>query len=189
MSGNDISQRYLELIIPEIERVTCIKPILWEATIPETLPHGPLQFLKTKPTIGTPEPRNFTETEKAVWYSHLTLWKHIFNHCESAWIFEHDIDLSQIVLLPEYVKDIVTVKGSGSLDCYYLTKKGATILYHLAISSPIFFQVDGFVASMIRSRKYIKEMYFCPKLPVKQLTNFGTTIDHQPSSATSHDQE
>jgi len=189
MLDNDISCKYLELTLPEIERVTCIKPTIWNAVTPQTLPSGPLQFLKTKPTIGTHRSRNLTDTEKSVWYSHFTLWNHVSMNCASAWIFEHDIDLSRIIVFPEYTSDIVTIKETGSVDCYYLTKRGATSLCHLAVSSPITFQVDGFLSSLITTRTTIKNMHFCPKLPIEQLTMFGTTIDHQPSSATYHDQE
>lgn len=189
MSGNDISQRYLELTIPEIERVTRIKPTLWEATIPETLFDGPLRFEPTRPTFGTPYSRQLTETEKSVWYSHFLLWTHIIRNCEKAWIFEHDVDLSQIDLLQEYKKDIVTIANIGRVDCYFLTNYGAKQLYKYALNMPIRFQVDGFVHYIIDAHESLKKIHYTPKLNVKQLTNFGTTIDHQPSSATYFDQE
>ena len=189
MSDNDISKKYLEITIPEIERVTCLPVVIWEAITPDILPTKPLKFFPTKATINTPKSKLLSSTEIAVWYSHFTLWKHIMDSNINSWIFEHDVDLSQVILLPEYKKDIVTLRGKGHLEAYYITARGAHILYENAIKWPIYYQVDGFVYSLLDSKLSIQDLWFSPKLPINQLTMFGTTIDHRPSFATYQDQE
>lgn len=189
MSDNDISKKYLEITIPEIERVTCLPVTIWEAITPNILPTQPLKFFSTKPTIETPNSKILSATEMSVWYSHFTLWKHIKDTKINSWVFEHDVDLSKITILPQYEKDIVTLRGKGHLEGYFLTPKGADALYRNAIELPIYYQVDGFVYFLIHCRQSIKEIHYTPNLPINQLTVFGNTIDHRPSFATYQDQE
>lgn len=188
MSDNEISRKYLDITIPQIERVTSITPFVWEAVTPSILPNKPLKFFRTKPTLGTTESKSLSSTEMAVWYSHFTLWKHIKENGINSWIFEHDVDLSNVNLLLPYVNDIVTLKCKGCLEAYYLTPFGAKKLYDAAIGMSIYYQVDGFVYNLVESRESFKKIHYSPKLPISQLKMYGTTIDHQPSSATYSDQ-
>jgi GR25 family glycosyltransferase involved in LPS biosynthesis len=185
MSNNEISKKYMEITIPEIKRVTFQDVNIWEATIPETLPDGPLQFIKTKPTKGTPFSKDLSSTEKSVWYSHYRLWKHIYENKLNSWVFEHDVDLSCIdILLIANEKKFITAKDFGCLECYYITHEAAKILIDYSESEKIYYQIDGFVNYLMRYRFNLKNISTTKKLKISQLTMFGNTIDHQPSSAT-----
>lgn len=185
MSNNEISKKYMEIVIPQIKRVTFEDVNLWEGTTPETLPNGPLNFYKTKPTIGTPFSKELSLTEKSVWYSHYRLWKHIHENKLSSWIFEHDIDLSKIdVLVHRTNKKLITARDIGCLDCYYITHEAAEILIYYSEKEKIFFQIDGFVRYLMEEKKELSKICCSQKMKVRQLKIYGNTIDHQPSSAT-----
>ena len=65
ISNNEMSQQYLELCIPNIKKVTVNDEVnLWEGTVPETIPDGPLRFDLKEPTRGTKGNPPFTESEK-----------------------------------------------------------------------------------------------------------------------------
>lgn len=190
MSNNEISKKYMEIVIPEIKRVTFNDVQLWEATTPETLPEGPLKFNKTKPTKMTPIPKELSPTEKAVWYSHYKLWKYIAQNVENCWVFEHDVDLSKInVLFPTINKHLMTARNKGCMECYYITPHAAKLISSIAEKEQIYYQVDGFVYYLIKSMDKIKNISSTQLLPIEQLTHLGNTIDHLPSSATCPNQE
>lgn len=190
MSNNEISKKYMEIVIPEIKRVTFNDVQLWEATTPETLPNGPLKFNKTKPTKMTPISKEMSPTEKAVWYSHYKLWKHIAQDVYNCWIFEHDVDLSNIkYLFPPINIELMTARGIGCLECYYITPNAAKIISDIAEEEKIYYQVDGFTSYCMSSRFKLKKISNSQRLPISQLRHLGNTIDHLPSSATYPNQE
>lgn len=191
MSNNEISKKYMEITIPEIKRTTLNEDVvLWEGITPETLPLSPLCFEKTMPTSGTTFSKELTLTEKSVWYSHYNLWKHISKNENNCWVFEHDVDLKHIfILIPPMEKQFMTARNYGSLECYYITPYAAKLLVYYAENKKINFQVDTFVNYVMKSHKKFKDISCSQNLPINQLKQFGTTIDHQPSFATSPHQE
>ena len=190
MSDNIISKKYMDITIPEIERVLFQKPILWEAITPKTLPKQPLKFFPTKPTIGTPFSREMTPTEKSVWYSHFLLWEYIYKEKINSWIFEHDVNLSKTeILIKKSNKDIINYNRVGGVHCYYLTINGAKQLYDNAIRRNIHYQVDSFIYFLKKYSKEIKQISHTEYLEIGQLDCFGNTINHQPSFSTYSHQE
>lgn len=191
MSDNKISRQYMELTIPEIKRVTLNNEvILWEAVTPETMPSSPLQFDKTVPTIATPIPREMTPTEKAVWYSHYTLWKHIAQKQYNCWVFEHDVNFKKIdILIPPENKHFMTARCVGCMECYFITPRAARLLVHYAETEILRFQVDTFSNYLMVSKKDFRDISYSQNLKISQLEHLGTTIDHPPSSATLPHQE
>lgn len=186
MTDNLISKKYMDMCIPEIFRIFKKNPTVWEATTPKTIPDGPLIFGTKKPTNGTPFRCNFSETEKSVWYSHFNIWQYLKNNNKNAYIFEHDVDLSNVIDLPILAeKHIICYRGIGHLECYYLTSKGAHILCDLVNSyDEIQFQVDSFVDYHILCKESIKKIFYTPKFKITQMNMYGNTIDHRPSFAT-----
>ena len=94
LRGNKISEDYMKITIPKIKEVTVNDEVLfWQGTTPETMPKNMLKFNDRKvKTVGDKKhnrvPGPFTSTEKAVWYSHLFLWKHLYENKIDSWIFE-----------------------------------------------------------------------------------------------------
>lgn len=83
ISGNEISQHYLKQMLPSWQ---IYDPVLFEAIVPDNLRHRCLlQFGKKRDKI------EFTETEKAVWYSHYECWDLCWKIKEPIIVVEHDV--------------------------------------------------------------------------------------------------
>lgn len=179
ISNNEMSQQYLKLCIPNIKNVTVNDEVnLWEGTVPETIPDGPLRFDLKDPTKGTKGNPPFTESEKAIWYSHFLLWNHIYDNKENAWIFEHDIDFKNTILLPDVEEyDIAFAKAIGSADCYYLSYNFAKKLIEYVKSKPLKYQVDTFLHYVLVTKKIIGN-YKNLNLKVNQMRHLGRVAEH-----------
>lgn len=128
--------------------------IHFEATVPETIPeNGPLRFgiLKGK--------RSFSDTERAVWYSHYNLWKHCVEIDEPIHVLEHDsylldhlpvFDNTEIELFGlfdyrhngtfKYAKYVVSPCAG-----YYITPTAAEVMIKKAEKEAISINVDWIV--------------------------------------------
>ena len=133
-------------------------------------------------------PRNLTDGEKSIWFSHLNLWKYAAKREEPTIIIEHDAYLKKDIPDNFFKESIIVAmshKEKTSNDCptypaaaYYITRSGAKELIRIAkqvseqigISSP----VDSFLYRLIDENRYCRfESSF-----VKQIENLGTTLDH-----------
>ena len=179
MSSNDISRAYMDISIPNIEDKTLEPVVVWEATTPETLPEGPLNFGILKPTVDRPFGKEFTDTEKACWYSHFLLWQHIVDKNEPAYIFEHDVVLDNTNVLPDiWYYHIVHLAYPGSMEAYFITPYGASRYIEAAKKNPLRDQTDTWANNLLTGSPQMKRISYSPEWKISQSLKFGTTIDH-----------
>lgn len=155
----------------------------FEAITPKDLVYKNTLRFTTK-TTG--KKREFTSTEKAVWYSHFELWCKCVN-AGPLIIIEHDSKL--VKPLPDMSKEGYKflsfidrdygpkgkhiAPGSG----YYITPPVAERLVANAVSKPIHMNSDGHLASIMNEAKQIKmnDFYYIEQINFDGLN----TIDHK----------
>ncbi len=178
--NHPISSQYFMETVPVIEDITGNQCVMWPATTPENMPDF-LKFRRDKPpTYATDYRAPMTETEKAVWYSHYFLWKHMFRYNEDAWIFEHDADLSRMPIWPEVQEHvgIAFCRDYGSMFGYFVRAEVCEILVDCVERIMIIGQIDTWMYDYVTQfmpRHIIPERY---NMDVNQLTHYGTTINH-----------
>lgn len=185
LKGNKISEDYMKITIPKIKEVTVNDEVLfWQGTTPETMPKDMLKFSDRKiKTIGDKKhnriPGPFTPTEKAVWYSHLFLWKHLYENKIDSWIFEHDVDFLDNVLLPDVDDyDICYGKFPGCAFCYYVNHNKLNKVIDYVLNSEIYAQIDTYMYDL-QVDEYIPELKITNfKLKITQHMHLGNTIEH-----------
>ncbi len=93
VKNNTTSEFYFSTIKPLWESVG-VKLERFDAITPKTLPDGPLKFTAVRTRkyqdITNRKGKTFTDTEKAVWYSHYMLWKKCAESNEPIVVIEHD---------------------------------------------------------------------------------------------------
>ena len=180
MSDNPISQHYKNIVLPSWKyRGYDVKE--FEAITPETLPAEPLRFSKCC-SAGTPWPgRGFTDTERAVWYSHYLLWVKCAEMGKPILVIEHDTLLLRDLPRRGYQESVlglgkvITEKGRVQrwpAGAYYIPPIKAKQLIFRAKGSIIDCNVDGFINSHLRTRK---NLWVCLQIIDNDI---GTTIHH-----------
>lgn len=179
MTDHPVSVMYQRNVLPSWKK-NGYKVDIFEAVTPKDLVY------KTKLEFGQKSERDFTSTEKAVWYSHFELWCECYNNGPLV-IIEHDSLL--VKPLPDMSKEgykflsylnrdfgkkgIHIAPGSG----YYLTPNTASRLIAAAVSKPIRQNSDGHLASTLSLDKQVKMNDYCY---IEQVNYDGlNTIDHR----------
>ena len=184
MSEHPISQMYSRITIPSWEKLN-YKVNLFEAVTPKDLyKKTKLDFAMKKSKGGV---RPFTETEKAVWYSHFELWCLCATKRNPIVIIEHDSLLKKE--LPDFKghgykllsymdrdfrpKGKAIAAGSG----YYITPELAFRLIANAVSTEIDQNSDGFIGSIcnIVKQHKMRDFYYIEQINIDGLN----TIDHK----------
>lgn len=183
IEGHPISEMYRRLVLPSWKNYDVN---FFNAVTPKDLSYKTaLTFAPLKVTLKNKRP--FTDTEKAVWYSHYELWCKCARSRESMLILEHDSKL--VKPLPDFSKltskflsfvydketntKEVLAPGSG----YYLTPPSAALLVGYAASGPIFGNSDGHLGQYLNAQKQKKERDFGY---IEQVSIDGlNTIDHK----------
>jgi hypothetical protein len=164
---------------------------MFDAITPETMPEdGPLNFGIKRSVSGK---RPFTETEKAVWYSHFNLWKDCTRKSNPMLVIEHDAmllkDPKHAFLLSERFP-IVCLSHCGILSpspqkrwnrpspgCAYIITPWMAKRLVRDIPNEIDCNSDGYLANYMTNLgawvpHYVTQFYH---------PNLGTTIDHPKS--------
>jgi hypothetical protein len=181
MTGHPISDMYKRLVTPSWRGK---KIHFFEAVTPKDLPYK--TALKFGKKVTRKNTREFTDTEKAVWYSHYELWCKCIQLRESILILEHDSMLTKP--LPDlkgkthkflsYVyapdgKTPVMAPGSG----YFITPVSAQVLVANAVATPNIVNSDGHLGFHLDATKEKKERDFAY---IEQVSIDGlNTIDHK----------
>lgn len=127
IEGNPISEYYRDYVI-ESWRKRDYEVEYFDAVTPETMHrYDYLKFGLKRDTI------EFTDTEKAVWYSHAELWAKCRNNGRPMMVVEHDIKLLDKIPESVYDNDIAglsfTMHGERRAKlaggCYYITPETA----------------------------------------------------------------
>jgi len=187
MEGHEISEKYFERLAKGIQEIENAELKRWKAVTPETLSqHSGLNFTKKWKTSGRWFRAPFTETEKSVWYSHLTFWEYVVETNEPAVLMEHDVTLNgkQIYMIEELINyfpyfDFYQM-GGNALNAYYITPNYAKgILQTLKKDKlNILENVDGYIHHfrILSSDEYVQNDLHTNFLFTNP--NFGKTIEH-----------
>ena len=176
-----VSSMYTRLTIPSWEKHN-YKVNLFNAVTPKDL------YKKNKLTFDKLHKRNFTQTEKAVWYSHFELWCGCLVSKKSMLIIEHDSKL--IKPLPDLTKEghkflsfinrdfgehqgRHIAPGSG----YYITPRIAERLIAHAVAKPIKMNSDGHLGTLmnVTGQSIKRDFDYIEQINIDGLN----TIDHK----------
>lgn len=150
ISGNETSEFYSQVCKESWEK-RGFAVDHFEAVVPETMPtDGELKFGLHKGR------REFTPTEKAIWYSHFRLWQLCVETNEPIHVIEHDsfllddlpdfsdADIELFAIFDYRYKS--SYKGLQNVvsPCagYYITPEVANVMIAKATASPITLNVD-----------------------------------------------
>ena len=206
ISDNPVSQHYRDICKPTWEEQG-FNVIDFEAVTPETVEKegmDELEFFKIIRKDGST--RDFTETEKAIWWSHFVLWHKCLIRKKPIIVAEHDAfvrkELPSVLYRPSKLKFafLGTAKGRNlegkyvlaPCTAYYLTPEIASELVKVRFKRwsskvvgldpvGIYMNVDGYMLSEYwrinkEGKKRVKNYKQC----VKQIVDddIGTTIEH-----------
>ena len=181
INEHPISQMYSRMTIPTWERHG-YKVKKFNAVTPKDL------YLKLTLKFAKKTDRDFTLTEKAVWYSHFELWCKCLANKKPIIVLEHDSKL--IKKLPDLSKegykflsfinrDFGRYKGKHLApgSGYYITPLVAQRLIANAVCKPIAQNSDGHLASYMNYKRQIKmnDYYYIEQINIDGLN----TIDHK----------
>jgi GR25 family glycosyltransferase involved in LPS biosynthesis len=136
MSTNKISQHYKNLVLPSWKDYNVH---LYEAVTPETIEKQKIQLTFNTKHSHSSFGISFSETEKAIWYSHYNLWEICIQINKSIIVLEHDMQLVD----PMFTQNFREKNGVGlgmtysdyhkaniNLPCgaYYITPHLAKVL-------------------------------------------------------------
>lgn len=190
VEGNEASEYYFSKIKPVWKSVGVdVRPFY--ATTPDTLPDSPLVFGKNcavKYTGLDPTGKEFTPTEKAVWYSHYRLWwKSAFEN-KQLLVIEHDCAPFDPSKLWYESEDHYKSFDIGALGCYMMQPSFAKMVLNHLQTDTIKAGPLGYLNRLTRQEnkrtpdkwKFIDSMHDqwdpgCTQIIHKK---FGTTIDH-----------
>lgn len=158
----------------------------FSAVTPETIKDQPRQLhFKIKDYPSPKRAREFTPTEKAVWYSHRNVWGIARRKQSPVIVIEHDTLLLKPIdpkifrnvkamglchsLLPD--GSLGTTAGAG----YYLTKEAANEFYRDTFDLGINFNSDNYIHKKIDKLGGEWRTHYCQQINVKSI---GTTINH-----------
>ena len=181
MPEHPVSQMYVRLSEPSWTKFD-YKLNFFEAVTPKDL------YKKNKLTFNRKD-RDFTETEKAVWYSHFELWCKCLNSNKGMIIVEHDSKLVKPLpnlenegykYLSFMKRDFGRHKGKYVLcpgSGYYITPAVAQRLIANAVAKDIQMNSDGHICNYTNWNRQIKmnDYYYIEQINMDGLN----TIDHK----------
>lgn len=209
ISDNPVSQHYRDICKPSWEEQG-FNVIDFEAVTPETVEKenmNELEFWKLIRRDGST--REFTPTEKAIWWSHFVLWHKCLIRKKPIIVAEHDAmvvkDLPSVLYRPSKLKFafLGTARGRNPerkfviapCTAYYLTPEMASELVKVRtkrwftrrndnpVAIGIYMNVDGYVYSeWVRIKNEGRMRVEDYKQYTKQIVDdeIGTTIEHGP---------
>jgi|SRR6056300_94142 len=177
ISDNEISQYYKNLVLSswkdyEVRHFEAITPK--DLHKYDYLNFGLKHRLKGKVKV------EFTETEKAVWYSHMECW--VLARKEPIIVVEHDIQLIKKIDESIFENDMVCLAHSNRKNklklaggAYYITPAIAKYMTNDAKSKkPIYFNSDALIHNVCDKKGVWKHSH-C--FQIKD-DNIGVTVDH-----------
>jgi len=196
MSDNPVSQMYRRSVLKSWKKYN-ESFVDFEAVTPKDLVYrNELKFGIKKSKSGK---RDFTLTEKAVWYSHFDLWCLSIRKRRKILVIEHDSKL--VKPLPDLSKEgykflsfnkgklknrvTSTSKHTGSYRSltpgsgYYIVPAVAERLVANAVANTININSDGFIATILnfKAQKKMDDYYYIEQINFDGLN----TIDHRTS--------
>jgi GR25 family glycosyltransferase involved in LPS biosynthesis len=192
VKDNEASEFYFEKIKPVWKSIG-IDINRFDATTPSTLPNGPLTFdmMKTSKYTGFTNGvgKAFTETEKAVWYSHYRLWRKCVEQNQRLVVIEHDC----VPFAPNklWYNDSIDFKSFdlGALGCYMISPQFAHLISVRTAKQKITTGPLGAISSIVYHNENRKQPFKWNYIDASDKrwdpgctqiihTKFGTTIEH-----------
>jgi len=177
MKHNPISQRYLETIVPNARMNLSCEIEIMEAVLPGDPVIDNDKFSKIKaPTHGTKN-KPWSDTEKAVWYSHVAAWKKILDQeDEAVWVLEHDAFVS---IPPKFHYGINSIWGNhiGQARAYVMRQFIIErMLKDFDDTKVIDMQIDTWMTKWMAERPHTAAS--AVTFLVDHMKDHGTTIEH-----------
>lgn len=193
---NEVSVFFKDRVMPSWNR-NGYHVDLFEGTVPADLKDlDILDFVYLPDRKIEVKRRDFTETEKAVWYSHYRLWEKCVELNEPIIVIEHDSQLKKH--LPQFTtsrylswvtethnmrrKPSDRDPGDGNMNFlspasgYYINPGRANIMIKNAQTIKIYENVDGFMRKHINWKDFPHDFYYIEQIKYNNLN----TIDHGP---------
>ena len=153
-------------------------------TVKDLVYRNQLKFGLKQGTVARKD-REFSATEKAVWYSHFDLWCKCLREWRPMIIIEHDSKLikpiEQDILFEGYKILSYIRREDGTKDLsvgsgYYITPLFAERLISNAICKTIKMNSDGHIANFMNTKKQkeMNDFYFIEQVNIEGLN----TIEH-----------
>tara|TARA_R110002167_G_scaffold159508_1_gene355138 strand:- start:2090 stop:2695 length:606 start_codon:yes stop_codon:yes gene_type:complete len=184
MTHNSISRYYTNRIKESWFALGYSNLKFVEAIVPETIKDRcPIKLNFDKIRRGK-KVRDFTPTEKAVWYSHYYLWRRIRRLKRNAIIIEHDNMLLEEIPNSITQYDLRAFCRHNYKPClmagsaYYITPKGADNLINDPGLKKIIQNVDGHLLMQKNQTPFKTDIYSNTYAQVIYDEKIGTTIKH-----------
>ena len=184
MTHNSISRYYTNRIKESWFALGYSNLKFVEAIVPETIKDRcPIKLNFDKIRRGK-KIRDFTPTEKAVWYSHYYLWRRIRRLKRNAIIIEHDNMLLEEIPNSITQYDLRAFCRHNYKPClmagsaYYITPKGADNLINDPGLKKIIQNVDGHLLMQKNQTPFKTDIYSNTYAQVIYDEKIGTTIKH-----------
>lgn len=193
VKDNPISEYYASITIPRWEMFG-YEVKVFNATTPETKTNFDLAFGKVstlKYKIILQAEKTFTPTEKAIWYSHVSLWLKAIELNQNIMVLEHDCYL----IHPDKITLLNTVDfvayDKGALGCYVISPRFASFMCNELVNKkesiircgPLGY-IRAVIFKMIKENKNVYHTIFHDDLQYQQACNqiynplYKTTITH-----------
>ena len=184
MTHNSISRYYTNRIKESWFALGYSNLKFVEAIVPETIKDRCPIKLNFDKIRGGKKARDFTPTEKAVWYSHYYLWRRIRRLKRNAIIIEHDNMLLEEIPNSITQYDLRAFCRHNYKPClmagsaYYITPKGADTLINDPGLRNIIQNVDGHLLMQKNQTPFKTDIYSNTYAQVIYDEKIGTTIKH-----------
>lgn len=198
--GNPTSEFYFDKIAPVWEEVG-IKLQRFDAFTPDTMPDT-LTFYRNEANKYRHLPtqsKEFSETEKACWYSHYTLWKRCVEIDKPIIIIEHDCVPFNPKWLVYSNKEWFRSYDKGAMGCYMIKPLMADFICRITEKDGIYSGPLGHIEywygqfaggdSLIRSDRFagpLSRNYNTACTQIMQ-ADVGSTIDHYSGTQAEND--
>jgi hypothetical protein len=204
MSDCEVSQHYKSICQPSWEQQG-FKVNHFEAITPSSpeFNSGRLKFSEKKGRTSYRGPVEFSDTEKAVWYSHFLLWEKLSKLRKSSIVIEHDVKLMKLIE-PEmfenptlaytclcefdYKVDGKMVSQPSATGAYYMRRNFAEHsvqkVLHVNATQNIYMNIDCAVDLIVDDARILHPEYNyrikADSTIAKQIVDeeIGTTIEH-----------
>lgn len=122
-------------------------------------------------------PVEFSETEKAIWYSHFYLWEHCIKVNKPICIIEEDCQLIQkfpeFILVDKMVAFCWDTRGVTPAAGYILSVDTAKYLHNLTLTQKLSYNVDHLLIKNVdkKNKRFLKDL-------ATQVPRNWRTIEH-----------
>lgn len=184
---NPVSEYYASVTLPEWQKAG-FDTNIFDAHTPNNLPtEYKLNFthLMTAKYVTNKLKKDHTPTEKACWYSHMSLWKKCIDLNRPILVLEHDCYPFYPSLIDIHTElDFVTY-DDGALGCYIMSPRLAKMSWDKFVvnGDPVDIGPYGYIYSIISTNRgfqgtLLDSANFIPAACQVHDVKYGATIDH-----------